>query len=101
MDLATFQWVGGIVVTLIFGLVGWIAKTYKEENKELKADLEKLRDSTDSKVEKLHGRINEQAREIADLRTTVAGFQAVFMTREEHGRYCVLLQQQHQPRRGE
>lgn len=88
MDLATFQWIAGIVVTLIFGLVGYIAKTYREENKELKAEIEKLRDATDSKVEKLHMRINDQAKEIADLRTTVAGFQAVFMTREEHGRYC-------------
>jgi hypothetical protein len=97
MDLATFQWIAGIIVTLIFGLVGWIAKTYKEENKELRIEVEKLRDSTEAKVEKLHVRINDQAREVADLRTTVAGFQAVFITREEHSRCCVLLQQ-HQSR---
>jgi hypothetical protein len=42
----------------------------------------------------LHQRINGEARDLADARETLAGFQGTFMTREEHSRYC----QQHQAR---
>jgi D-Tyr-tRNAtyr deacylase len=97
VDLATLQWVGGVAVVIILGLVGWIAKDNNEKMKEMREDIATLRNLMDSRAEKLHERINEAVGDVADVRETLAGFQGTFMTREEHGRYCQQMQQ-HQPR---
>jgi len=113
MDQSTFQWLAGIAIAAIFGLITWIARDMSEKIKEAKEDTDKLggridrkfeatatsdqktRETMDLKAEKLYDRINEQQKEIADLRETTAGFQGTFMTREEHARQC---QKQPQPR---
>jgi hypothetical protein len=89
-------------MAIILGLVGWIARDNNEKMRELREETQKLRDDNaalrgviDSRVEKLHDRINGEAKDLADARETLAGFQGIFMTREEHSRYC---QQQKQPR---
>ena len=111
MDLATFQWLGGIAILIILGLVGWIARDHNDKMKELKDELHETRDEsarlrnlmdgkvelllsdTNKKAEALHLRINSEARDLADVRETLAGFQGTFLTREEHGRYCQQQQQ--------
>lgn len=106
MDQATFQWLAGIAIAVILGLIAWIARDMTEKIKEAKDDIDRLggridrkfeataaseqktRDAMDVKADKLYDRINDQQREIADLRETTAGFQGTFMTREEHARQC-------------
>lgn len=95
MDLATFQWIGGIAVTVLLGLLGYIARDNNEKFKDLRQELKDAREETaqlrallDTKNEMLHQRINGEARDLADARETLAGFQGTFMTREEHSRYC-------------
>lgn len=116
MDPSTFQWAAGIAIGIILALIAWIARDMSDKTKAVGEDLDKaagrldskigelskedrvVRDVIDQKIEKLHIRINEQAKEIADLRETTAGFQGTFITRDEHGRQC--LQQQQNSRGG-
>jgi hypothetical protein len=88
VDLATFQWIGGVAVVIILGLVGWIAKDNNEKVRDLREETTRLRNLLDTKNETLHERINNEARDLADVRETLAGFQGTFMTRDEHNRYC-------------
>lgn len=125
MDAVTFQWVAGIAFSIVTLFAGWIFKfltdklsELKKENEVLreqlqsvkdyeKAENDKLRESFDKKVAELHTRINneskeigmrltEQAKEHANLKVTVTGFQGAFMTREEHQRFCNALQTRRQ-----
>lgn len=93
MDQATFQWLAGLAISGIVGLVIWIARDFNEKLRDCRADNEKLRDSLDAKALALHNRINEKEEQIADLRETTAGFQGVFITREEHARFCQQMRQ--------
>ncbi len=125
MDTVTFQWIAGIIFSVLTLLAGWLFKflsdklsELKKENEKLreqlqvqkdyeKAENDKLRDSFDKKVAELHTRINNegkevgtrlnaQAKEHSDLKVTVTGFQGAFMTREEHQRFCNALQTRRQ-----
>ena len=121
----TYEILFGVALTFITTLGGWVFKMVwakldelKKENEKLreqlqvqkdyeKAENDKLREGFDQKVDKLHTRINDEAKETnrrlteqtnkhSDLKVTVTGFQGTFMTREEHQRFCNVLQARRQ-----